>query len=336
MKTNFIKFVDNEKEFLTVGDLFDLFDFEKLDEKGQELYLKEKENRGHSQILLAKIQELNPIDIHGEMFVAVYFVSYSSKDLMMLIDRKSKFILINPVEMFRYEGIRSFELYEMINKNALKSYLDGYSIHTVEKAVNSFKELKHQLNDCLTEKHLDEILSFKSSEFEENSLLKAINFDYIMDKEILKKEDISFIGQKRDSLFSDCCNENTLLLAYFSTPTLLNEEMEKDFMKFISKESYELSSKANCIYRGLKLKEVYDLNKSSIEGDKLLNEYKEIINCLSKGGKTISVNGVKLTNRINYHNHDIDSIYLGDYFNKIYLKDVEVIKFGRNELYKKS
>ena len=52
MKTNFIKFVDNEKEFLTVGDLFDVFDFDKLDEKGQEVYLKEKESRGSSQMHL--------------------------------------------------------------------------------------------------------------------------------------------------------------------------------------------------------------------------------------------------------------------------------------------
>ena len=336
MKTNFIKFVDNEKEFLTVGDLFDLFDVEKLDEKGQELYLKEKENRGESQILLAKIQEKNPIDVHGEMFVAVYFVSYSSKDLMMLIDRKSKFILLNPCQMFRYEGIRSFELYERVNKYALKSDLDGYSIHTVEEATNSFKELKYQLNEGLVEKHLEDILSCKNEEFEEESLLDEINFNYVMNKEILKKEGISFIGQERGSLLSHYDHQYTLLLAYYSTPSLLKEEMEKDFMKFISKESYDLSYKANRIHKGIRLKEVYELHKLSIESDELLNNYKQIISCLSKGGKTINVNGTKIDNKVGSYRGEIDEIYLGDYGNKVYLKDVEVIKFGRNELYKKS
>lgn len=336
MKTNFIKFVDNEKEFLTVGDLFDVFDFDKLDEKGQEVYLKEKESRGSSQILLGKIQEANPIDVQGELFVAVYFISYSSKDLMMLIDRKSKLILINPSQMFRYEGIRSFELYERVNKYALKSYLDGYSIHTVSQAQIEFKSLSYELNEQLVEEHLAKILSYKNEEFEGKNLLDEIKFNYVMNKEILKKEDISFIGQERGSLLSHYDHQYTLLLAQYSTPSLLKEEIEKDFMKFISKEIYELSYKANRIYKGLKLKEVYELHKEEIEVDEQLNEYKKIIDCLSKGGKTINVNGTKIDNKIGSYHGLIEEIYLGDYGTNFYLKDIEVIKFGRNELYKKS
>lgn len=336
MKTNLIKFIDNETEFLTGTDLLTLFDFDQLNESGQEAYLSEKESRKNEDVILGKSRERNPIDATKEPFVAVYLMGDgSSKRLIALADRTSKHLLINTPKLFCYEGIRSWKLCEGENKNAVKSHLDGYIIHPIEQALDSFEQMKNRLTKELIHQHSTELLKQTTRDWEDETLLKDIQFNYVMNRELTPVENLNFsiIGECNNSPFKYYEHQPAMLLAQYLDRMTIRRLMEADFLKTITNTNYTMEGYANQLHYALKFQEVYQQNKTAIEENQALNRYKEILECVSTAGKTIIINGAKIKNIRGYDVQIINDIYLGQYQERVYLKDVETIKFGKKVLY---
>ena len=322
-------------EFLTRADLLDLFDFDQLDERGQKAYLSERESKKDNDLILAKSRKDHPLDATKESLVAIYLVgSHPSTRLLAIANRTAKQLLINDSELFCYEGIRNWTLYEGENKKAFKRQLDGSILYLMSDAVETFEQLKNQLTKDLTQKYLMEIAKNKTEEWEDEELLNEIQFNYVMNEGLNFIEQLNFdvIGLKSDSLFDYYKNQPTLMLAQYLDPDLMKRLMEDDFVKGVM-HYHNCDFYGNRVSRALRLQELYQQNKTTLEENETFNTYKKLLACLSEAGQTLTVNGAKIKNEVNHYGRKVNNIYLGDYRGEVYLKDIETIKFGRKVLY---